>query len=57
MGSLAGGIAVVLETDDSAYWVKDGTVYTVDEAARKLLPKNPQAPAGITDERVRRVAK
>jgi len=48
-GSLQGGTAVlaVLAPGDAAFWVKDGKVYVVNDAARKVAPELEQAPESI----------
>ncbi|MFA6240972.1 MAG: hypothetical protein WC655_08590 [Candidatus Hydrogenedentales bacterium] len=57
-GRLEGGIAVVLRySDDATFWIKDDVTYAVNDAAHSLLPAAPQAPAQITHEAIRAVAK
>ena len=56
-GHLERGMSIVFEGNDAAFWVKDGTIYAVNGAARDLLPKAPHAPSDITYEAVRRTAK
>ena len=45
-GPLEGGTAV-LGPGNAAFWVKDGQVYVVNEAARKVAPELEQAPDSI----------
>lgn len=45
-GPLEGGTAV-LGPGDAAFWVKDGKVHVVNDAARKVAPALEQAPASI----------
>ncbi len=48
-GRLKGGTAVYYERSDSAFWVsKEGSVFTVNESARKLLPAQTSPPPKIT---------
>jgi len=45
-GPLEGGTAV-LGPGDAAFWVKDGKVHVVNDAARKVAPALEQAPPSI----------
>jgi len=56
-GPLDGGTAVLCSEDDSAFWVKDGKVYAVNDIAKKMLPELDPAPSEITYDDVKRVAK
>jgi hypothetical protein len=56
-GPLEGGTAVLCSSDDSAFWVKDGTVYAVNDRAKNMLPELYPAPPEITYQDVIRVAK
>jgi hypothetical protein len=48
VGPLQGGNAVVVVgPEKSAFWVKDGKVYVVNDAARKVAPEAQQAPDNI----------
>ncbi len=40
---------------DAAFWVRDGEVFTVNEAARVIAPTFDAAPSAITFERVKAV--
>ena len=66
-GPLDGGIAVMFDAVSStdpesslrpflaAFWISDGTVYTVNPWAKDLVPELPSAPEAITFDRVRDV--
>ena len=66
-GKIDGGMAVMLDSVHSreepikwtpilaAFWVKDGTIHTVNAWARDLMPDLPPAPDAITFDRVRDV--
>lgn len=66
-GPLDGGIAVLLNAVTSgvnprestpvlaAFWISEGTVYTVNPWAKDLVPDLPSAPEAITFDRVRDV--
>lgn len=56
VGIYKGGAAVV-GTLDEAFWVKDGVVHVVNEAAHRVAPNLPWAPPEILPEEVFRAAK
>ncbi len=56
-GRLEGGLGVILSNNDASFYRKDDVIYVVNDAARALLPAAPQAPAQITHEAIRAVAK
>jgi hypothetical protein len=51
-GKLSDGQALLLVEKDAAFWVKDGTVYTVNDNAETLAPNLPAAPDEITYQAV-----
>ena len=55
-GPLQEGRAVLVVNCDAAFWVKDGTVYVVNDRAKAIAPGLEQAPAEITYEAVVSVA-
>jgi len=55
-GPLKGGRGIILTNNDAAFWLKDDELFTVNSAARKLLPEHKHAPPEITYMEVRAVA-